>query len=59
MSLGMYLEYIEIQARFNSSELKLRPALPALARQKLYNAQGRKTRSGPGALRAYINLLSL
>jgi tetratricopeptide (TPR) repeat protein len=27
----------------------VRPALPALARQKLDNAQGRKTRSGPGA----------
>jgi len=36
-----------------------RPALPALARQKLDNAQGRKTRSGPGARRAQNNLLSL
>ena len=32
---------------------------PALARQKLDNAQGRKTRSGPGARRAQNNLLSL
>jgi hypothetical protein len=32
------------------------PALPALARQKLDNVQGRKTRSGPGARRKLDNV---
>ena len=37
---------------------RVRPALPALARQKLDNAQGRKTRSGPGVRGESYKLLS-